>query len=185
MNEYGGPMDIDNNDLRKRLESLESEVAALRSTRYFTGVRKRSTGSLWGIPLYDIAFGPDFERGEIRGHARGIIAIGDVATGLVAMGGMARGLVAVGGLALGGLALGGCSIGVLAAIGGLAVGGIAAGGAAVGLIAIGGGAYGYYAMGGSCAGEHILSATQRDPEAIRFFHAWIPAFDDLVRARGG
>jgi hypothetical protein len=65
--------------------------------------------------------GPDLERGEMRGHAKGIIAIGDIATGVVALAGVARGGLAIGGLAVGLISLGGLSIGALA-LGGLAIG---------------------------------------------------------------
>ncbi len=59
--------------------------------------------------------GPDPEKGELRGHARGIIAIGDFATGVLAVGGLARGIVAMGGLALGALVgVGGVCVGALA-----------------------------------------------------------------------
>ena len=93
------------------------------------GVRYRSSLCLGDIPLLVIASGPDPERGELRGHARGIIAVGDIATGVVALGGLARGLVAaLGGLALGAISFGGLSIGALIAVGGLAIGSFAFGG---------------------------------------------------------
>ena len=71
---------------------------------------------MFGLPLWAIAIGPDWERGEMRGHARGIFALGDIATGWFAFGGLARGFFAFGGLAIGLFAFGG------AAIGGLAIG---------------------------------------------------------------
>ena len=75
------------------------------------GVRKRSERTLWNLPLYDLAIGPDLANGEIRGHARGFFAIGDIATGVFAIGGIARGCVAVGGLACGAVvAIGGAAI---------------------------------------------------------------------------
>ena len=61
------------------------------------GIRIRSSATLWGLPLLAIALGPDFEKNEIRGHARGILAIGDIATGVLAFGGLARGVIAIGG----------------------------------------------------------------------------------------
>ena len=45
----------------------------------YRGIRKRSPKTLCGLPLVDIAIGPDPEKGEMRGHAHGIIAIGDIA----------------------------------------------------------------------------------------------------------
>ena len=155
-------------ELARRVERLETELAATRGIAY-RGVRKRSSWCMGELPLYEIAIGPDPESGEMRGHAKAIIAIGDIATGFVALGGIARGLIAVGGLSVGLLSFGGLSIGVLAAIGGLAIGSLAFGGAAIGGVAIGGGAVGQYACGGAAYGEHVISATQQDPEAVAFF----------------
>ena len=136
-------------------------------------VRKRSEWTYCGLPLYDVAIGPDFEKGEMRGRACGMIAIGDIATGGLAIGGMARGIIDIGGLAVGAISFGGFAVGLLA-LGGGAVGLLAMGGAAVGLVAVGGGAVGYFAAGGGTAGEHVLSAAQRDPEAVAFFARWFP-----------
>ena len=57
------------------------------------GIRKRSATCFAGLPLYDIALGPDLDKGECHGHARGIVAIGDIATGWLAVGGAARGII--------------------------------------------------------------------------------------------
>ena len=152
--------------LEERVKQLESRMAAMGGGRRMAlaGTRKRSQWEIAAMPFYDIALGPDFAKGEMRGHARGFIAIGDIATGVIAIGGLARGGVAIGGLALGLVSLGGFSIGALAAAGGLAIGSIALGGGALGGIAIGGGAVGYYACGGGALGEHVVSATRNDPE---------------------
>jgi hypothetical protein len=137
-------------------------------------VRRQSSTEFFGLPLWAVAFGPDPSRGEIRGHARGIFAFGDMATGWFAMGGLARGIVAFGGLAIGLVSFGGLAIGLLAAVGGGALGGIAFGGAAIGYVAVGGGAAGYYALGGAAAGAHTISALHHDPEAVEFFHRFLP-----------
>lgn len=178
-------MKDDSEQLKQRIATLEQEVAALKKRGYpYRGIRKRSNRLYWGLPLYDIALGPDPERGEMRGHARGVIAIGDIATGVLALGGVARGVIAVGGLAAGLLlGIGGLSIGLLA-FGGLAIGGIALGGGAIGGIAIGGGAFGYYAAGGGAFGEHVISGMARDPEAVRFFGDWLPGFRSLFCPNG-
>jgi len=157
-------------ELEQRVTELESRLAALQRTRLRgRTIRKRSDRLIFGVPLYDIACGPDLGRGEFVGRARGIVAIGDEALGVFALGGLARGLFAFGGLALGGFAFGGCSIGLLLAVGGAAVGGIAIGGAAVGVIAVGGAAVGYLAVGGGAFGRFVISAAERSPEAIEFF----------------
>lgn len=130
------------------------------------GIRRQSSHTFCGLPWWAVAVGPDLASGELRGHARGIFAVGDIATGWLACGGLARGFVAIGGFAIGWLALGGC-----------ALGGMAIGGAALGGVAIGGGACGYYALGGAAAGAHTISAGHQDPAALDFFKdffPWIP-----------
>jgi hypothetical protein len=157
-------------DLEKRVAALEQQLAAVKSGRFpGRGIRKRADWGLGDLPFYDVALGPDLERGELRGHAKGVVATGDIATGFVALGGLARGVFAFGGLAVGLFSLGGLSVGLLGAIGGLAIGGLALGGAAVGGVAVGGGAFGHYACGGGAAGSYVVSAGRRDPEAVQFF----------------
>lgn len=155
-------------DLEKRVRELEEEVAHLRGRRP-PRVRYRSAAAIGDLPLVSIALGPDLEKGEWRGHARGVVAIGDTAMGGVAIGGLAVGGIAFGGLSLGLASLGGLALGVFLAVGGGAVGGMALGGAAVGRVAIGGGAVGEYACGGGAFGAHVISATRRDLEAEAFF----------------
>jgi hypothetical protein len=149
---------------QERLERLEREVATLRRGGY-RGVRRRSSLEFAGLPLYDVALGPDPEKGEFRGHAKGVLAIGDMASGVIAVGGLARGIVALGGLAVGLLSLGGLSIGLLLALGGGAFGGVA----------VGGGAAGYYACGGAAYGHAVVGALRRDAEAVEFFRTHAPA----------
>lgn len=156
-------------ELEKRVAELESVVA--RGSFAPRAFRRHSGMTIAGVPLLDIALGPDFAHGEIRGHAKGIVAIGDVATGVLAIGGIARGVVAFGGIAIGLLGFGGLSLAALAAAGGVAIGGVAVGGAALGAVAIGGAAGGYYACGGAAVGDHVVTATsdRSDVEAERFF----------------
>jgi len=156
--------------LERRVDELEREVAALRGqgAGWGRGIRKGASRGIGNLPFYEIALGPDVARGERRGHAKAVIAIGDVATGVLALGGLSWGLVAAGGAAAGVLSFGGPSIGLLCAIGGLAIGSMAVGGGVVGGAAVGGGAAGYYACGGGAAGQHVVSALRTDPEALEF-----------------
>lgn len=158
-------------DLERRVRELETQLAQLRSAGH-RGVRYASPFTVAGLPFIAVATGPDPARGESRGHARGIVAVGDIATGAVALGGLARGVVALGGLAIGLVTFGGASIGAVAAFGGLAIGSFALGGGAVGWTAAGGGAAGTYACGGGAIGEHVVSATQSDPEAVAHFERY-------------
>lgn len=180
--------------MQQKIDALEQKVAALKHGSVRRGVRKRSAKYIWGLPLYDIALGPDPDKDEVRGHARGIIAIGDIATGVLAIGGVARGFIALGGVALGAISLGGCAIGILLgmgglgvgalAVGGLAIGLVAVGGGAIGVVAVGGGAFGYYACGGGAFGKYVISGMEQHPEAIRFFGQWIPGIDQLAQPPG-
>ena len=61
--------------LKRNDQNLQKMAKMMR------GVRRQSAITIMGLPLYHIALGPDIEAGQIRGHARGIIAIGDIATG--------------------------------------------------------------------------------------------------------
>ena len=164
-------------------EEFSRAKAKLLTGIGFVGVRKQSSTMIFGLPLWAFATGPDPARGEMRGHAKGIIAIGDIATGVLALGGLARGLFALGGLALGVFSLGGMAIGLALAVGGAAIGGIALGGGAAGAVAVGGGALGHYAFGGGAGGTHVISALRCDPEAAQFFRkrfASIPLVGEFV-----
>jgi hypothetical protein len=130
--------------------------------------RWNSSATFLEYPLVSIAMGPDAAANETRGHARGIIAIGDIATGVIALGGVARGLIAFGGFAVGALAFGGAGIGMLA-FGGLALGYLAAGGLAIGYAAIGGLAIGHYAVGGAAIGHFTISPLHHDREVVDYF----------------
>lgn len=112
-------------------------------------VRYQSETKFLGVPVISIAagkYGP-----ERIGRAKGIIAIGDMATGVIAIGLFARGVLALGVCSLGVISFGSFAIGLCAfgaisvgmlAIGGVAVGGVALGGVAIGALrAIGGLAY--------------------------------------------
>ena len=102
----------------------------------------KSKRTLFGLPLVHINCGPGIH------WARGIIAIGDIATGLVAMGGISVGLIGLGALSLGLLlALGALTAGIIS-IGGVALGLFTLGGVAVGWLSVGGISCGVYAAGG-------------------------------------
>ncbi|MGH6814270.1 MAG: SHOCT domain-containing protein [Hyphomicrobiaceae bacterium] len=166
------------------LQEFETAKSRLLSPAMFKGVRKQSAVKFAGWPLWSVAVGPDTAKGEMRGHAKGIFAVGDMATGVFAAGGLARGVVALGGLAVGLVSFGGMSIGLLLALGGGALGAIAFGGGAVGAVAIGGGAAGHYAMGGGAVGTHVLSPAMCDAEALDFFSRafeWWPQLDILAQ----
>lgn len=126
------------------------DVLLRRGAPVLRGTRYRSDATLFGMPLLAVAFG-QADDGP-RGHAKGFIAVGDVATGVIAVGGFARGGVCVGGFSLGLVSIGGVSVGLLTALGGLAAGGVALGGGALGVVAVSGAAAGVIAHGGAVVG---------------------------------
>lgn len=104
----------------------------------------RSRAALFGLPLVHIKLA---RWGVCR--AKGILAIGNVATGVIALGGLSVGVVSLGGLSLGLLALGGLAAGALLSVGGLALSlGLAIGGGAISLC---------YAMGGGAIAGQIAA----------------------------
>ncbi|MFM9956790.1 MAG: hypothetical protein ACKVZJ_01830 [Phycisphaerales bacterium] len=166
--------------------------SGMRARRY------RSTATVFGMPFLDIATGPRPDAGEMYGHARGFIAIGDVATGVIALGGRATGIVSAGGLSVGLFSVGGMSVGGLLSAGGLAVaipgiaaggmgvGGIGTGGMGIGVVAQGGMAVGVYAKGGGAFGLHTISRGNIDPAAATVFNAlsflWPPGMPMMLAA---
>ena len=84
--------------LEERVDRLERELVALRARRV-RSVRWRADWGIGKLPMWEVAVGPDPARGESYGHARAVVALGDIATGFVAVGGWARGVIALGGLA--------------------------------------------------------------------------------------
>ncbi len=132
-------------------ESLRPGPVVVENHYHYEGWRYeyKSERTLFGLPLVHINLS---QRGLT--WARGIIAIGNVATGVVAVGCFAAGIFSLGALCLGVLALAGMALG-LVAMGGIGVGLIALGGCALGYLAIGGTAVGVYAAGGAAVASRV------------------------------
>lgn len=109
----------------------------------------RSKRMLWGMPLIHINL---CYRGFCR--AKGIIAIGNIATGIIAIGSISAGVFSLGCISAGILSLGALAVGLLG-IGGISIGLAAFGGIAVGILAVGGVSVGMYAAGGCAIGSKI------------------------------
>lgn len=120
----------------------------------------KSKRTLWGLPLVHINLS---QRGLT--WARGIVAIGNVATGVVAIGCFAAGVLSLGAVCLGLLVLAGMAMG-LVALGGISLGFIAAGGCALGYLAIGGSAVGVYAAGGAAVASKVAVGASASAELL-------------------
>lgn len=126
-------------------ETIRQETVYVPTHYHYEYKSKRI---LFGLPLIHIHFG----RGLYR--AKGILAIGNIATGIFALGLFSSGIVSFGALTLGLLVFGGLAVGGLA-LGGISAGILALGGLAVGLLAIGGLAVGVYSIGGCAVASHV------------------------------
>lgn len=115
----------------------------------------KSKRTLFGLPPVHI----NLSYGRFSGlrRAKGIIAIGNIATGILAFGGISAGIFSLGGISGGLFSLGGLSLAVLLSLGGLSIGGIAFGGLALGIFACGGCAIGVYSIGGAAIAAQIAS----------------------------
>ncbi len=111
-------------------ENLDTRYPDL-NIKYFYNVRYeyKSEKAIFGIPLIHINTGGT---SNIK-RAKGIIAIGDIATGVVAIGGISIGVVSIGGVGIGLIAIGGISLG-LVSIGAIALGVVAIGAITFGLV---------------------------------------------------
>ncbi|MCU0748680.1 MAG: serine/threonine protein kinase, partial [Akkermansiaceae bacterium] len=171
--------------LKTNLEIIANQDASERSAPKMTshpvplawmGYEYRSSRTLLGLPLLHVANGLDPLTGQPR-HARGIVAIGGVATGWLAMGGRAYGVFAFGGIAVGVFSLGGVAIGMVS-VGGLTLALVMAlGGMAIAPFALGGMAIGYLAMGGQAIGVHVVDGRNPDVawlhQSYRAYQAWL------------
>jgi len=126
---------------------------------------------VWGLPLVHYTNGICPETGK-RVVAKGVLAVGRLATGVVAIGQAALGVIAIGQLALGFLfGLGQGSSGVVA-VGQIAFGmALGIGQLATGLTAIGQLGIGRQVLAQVGFGEHVWSTKRADPEAVEYFHA--------------
>lgn len=112
----------------------------------------KSKRTLFGIPLIHVNIGSGRNY-----RAKGIVAVGNIASGVVSLGALSAGLVSFGALSLGLVSLGGLAAGLFFALGGIAAGILAVGGIAFGIFAVGGLALGMFSLGG-CAVAARLAA---------------------------
>lgn len=149
----------------------------------------KSRATLFGLPLVHVNVG----RYGLH-WARGIVAVGNVATGVLALGGFSAGLLSVGGIGAGAVTLAGLGAGLLA-FGGLAAGALCAvGGAAFSFgLALGGCAIGgAWAIGGAASASQIAAGAAASApiaigEAVKGSvtfptDAWGPGTEAAIRA---
>ncbi len=136
----------------------------------------KSKRTLFGLPLIHIHLGHGMKK------AKGILAIGNIASGFLAIGLVARGILAFGAVALGLLGFGCFTFGLLLAVGAISIGTIAIGAVAVGIFTLGAVAIGVYSTGALAVasrvaiGDHAYGhiAVGRITEGVKTFTETIP-----------
>ena len=135
--------------------------------RFILDYEYKSKRTLFGLPLVHINTGWGVKR------AKGILAIGNIATGIFSIGLLSIGLFSLGVLALGlFLALGVFSVGALS-LGSIAIGGFALGAIAIGYIAMGAVSIGVYATGALAVASRVAIGDHA--------HAYIAVGQDVAR----
>lgn len=169
------------------LEKIEykTETTAFGAWRryvYPTGARFaefRSHASWAGLPLLHYTYGVCPETGK-RITAKGVIAVGRIATGILAVGQAAIGLIAVGQLCLGAVfglgqaASGFYAVGQIAVGAALGVGQLATGYTAIGQLALG-----KFILAQLGSGAYAVLPERSDHEALEHFRPLIDFFKSL------
>jgi len=110
----------------------------------------KSKTTLWGLPLVHINIGRRFNK-----RAKGIIAIGNIATGFISIGLISLGFLAIAPLSIGFFSIGLLAIALLISLGPLSVGTFAIGSLSLGFASLGALAIGKYAVGALAAATDI------------------------------
>ncbi|MDE6241493.1 MAG: helix-turn-helix domain-containing protein [Anaeroplasmataceae bacterium] len=124
----------------------EKKVEIKSKSKVYEYVSKRK---VFGVPLVHVHFGVGLYR------AKGIIAIGNIATGVVSIGLLSIGVFTLGLLGLGLFTWACFSLGLLVSLGAISIGALAFGGVAVGLFSFGGLSIGLYSFGGCAIAKNI------------------------------
>jgi len=109
----------------------------------------KSKKTLFGLPLVHINVGRGVKK------AKGIIAIGNIATGVISIGLIAKGGVAIGLLSIGLFAIGTLSLGLLLALGAISIGTISIGAIAIGILTLGAISIGMFSVGALSIASHV------------------------------
>jgi len=152
----------------------ETSLGVWRRYLYPTGelfAEFRSHGTFLGLPWLHYTRGRSPETGS-RVTARGVLAVGRVATGIVAVGQAAFGVLAIGQLGVGLLlglgqaAAGWTAVGQLALGLGYGLGQLATGAVVVAQLGIGG-----RVLAQAGWGDAVWTPDRQDPEAVEYFRA--------------
>lgn len=108
---------------------------------------RKSTKTLWGLPLWHIAK-----------NAKGIIAIGVKAQGIISIGLLSRGIISIGLLSLGLISIGTLSLGLLFSVGVFSAALFSVGTISAGIFAVGAISFGVFSLGAVAVGDVSVGA---------------------------
>ncbi len=109
----------------------------------------KSERTLFGLPLVHINIGLGFRR------AKGILAIGNIATGYLSIGLISMGFVSLGFIGLGLISIATLGAGLLFSVGAIAAGLVAVGAIALGVFTLGALSIGMFSLGACSIASHI------------------------------
>ena len=109
----------------------------------------KSERTLFGMPLVHVNIGAGFRR------AKGIFAVGNIATGFVSLGLASFGIISIGLASLGLVSLATFSLGLLLSIGVISIGTFSIGAIAIGIFALGAVSIGMFSTGALAVASHI------------------------------
>jgi len=109
----------------------------------------KSKRIVFGMPLVHVNIGWGVKK------ARGVLAIGNIATGFFSIGLIAKGLLSIGLLSLGVIGVGCLSLALLLAVGAVSFGTFSLGAVAIGIITLGAVSIGMYSVGAVAVASHV------------------------------
>jgi len=134
-------------------EPLQNNTENIAYSPFWLAGRKcyeyKSKRSLFGLPLVHINVGIGAKR------AKGVLAIGNIATGILSIGLVSMGLISIGLLSLGLIGLGTFAIGLLLAIGAISIGTFSIGAIAIGVFSLGAVSVGVYSIGAVAVASRV------------------------------
>ncbi|MDE6727032.1 MAG: helix-turn-helix domain-containing protein [Oscillospiraceae bacterium] len=133
-------------EFEQKTEPLGDLQNTGKKLRFANGEYK--SAKTWrGMPLVHI---------NLKGKAKGVVAVGLIAKGFVSVGLLSVGLLSVGVLALGLIAVGGALAAGGFASAAVAAGVVACGGVSVGVFSFGGASFGWFSVGGAAIGKYAF-----------------------------
>lgn len=155
-------------------ETKQEPFPTIEKKRRFVNGEYKSTKTWRGVPVVHI---------NLRGKAKGVVAVGLIAKGFVSVGLLSVGLLSVGVLALGLIAIGGAlAVGGFASAA-VAAGIVACGGVAAGVFSFGGASFGWLSFGGASIGKYAFGGYASGDIAVGGTANGIVAFGDKVSGK--